>query len=71
MKEGFARCRLCKKDFAIGRRGPTGLQEHWKCEDRQLREIKLRLHFGMPLVYQNCVEASPREQKWQRSIVDG
>ena len=57
------------EDGFVRRRALTALHERWKSEEHQLREIKLRLQLGMPLVNNNAVGASPREQKRQISKV--
>ena len=69
--DGFARCRLCRMDLLIAKRGLSTLHEHWKTEEHQLREIKLRLQLDMPLLNKSCKPVSPAEGRRQRQLVEG
>ena len=63
IKDGYARCLLCRLDLSIADRGILTLFDHWRTEGHFAKEQKYRLMTRRPLLNKKCKEVSAKERE--------
>ena len=63
IKDGYARCLLCRLDLSIADRGILSLFDHWRTEGHFAKEQKYRLMTRRPLLNKKCKEVSDKERE--------
>ena len=63
IKDGYARCLLCRLDLSIADRGILSLFDHWRTEGHFSKEQKYRLMTRRPLLNKKCKEVSTKEKE--------